>query len=371
MGKTTTARRADTPALQHYTFWTTREYFQTLKTRIEAAGAGDRIVLVTLRLKAEEPVIQDLIASLCAASQRGAAITVLVDAYHILVKDGAGEVPGLTLPRKPTSKRLPKFLRRRQDALEELRQAGVRCEVLNRPSKVMTSPFRGRSHIKFTIFNDEVFIGGCNLDDPAYLDVMVSWHDRHIADWLSALAESFADAGRVSTSLGGKDLEIPIDSHTSLLIDAGTTDQSVIMDRAFDIIDSARKRLLITYQFFPHGPVLERLSRAVNKGVKLRAFYNHPMQHKYPYSLLYGALSWQMRRTSAAEFSVDRLPRQHAYLHAKVLTSEQTALISSHNYMITGVQLGTAEIGLVSTDAAFVRQLEKTLLQQLNTTNNA
>jgi phosphatidylserine/phosphatidylglycerophosphate/cardiolipin synthase-like enzyme len=137
------------------------------------------------------------------------------------------------------------------------------------------------------------------------------------------------------------------------------------MDRALEIIDAARTDLLLTCQFFPHGPTAKHMARAIDRGARLRAFYNHPMQHRAPLNALYGLAAWRVRRAGPFEFSKHRLPRKHAYLHAKILTSERAALISSHNYMITGVQFGTAEIGLISTDPAFVRELNATLLRQL------
>lgn len=362
MSSVTAARAAVKPRAAAYTFLTSAEYFTTLKSRIDAAQAGDRIVLVTLRVRAEQPIIDDIVQSLYQAGKRGAHITLLIDAYHFLIKEGA--VPGLAFFFGPGMRVLPKFLKKRQQALDLLQSAGVNCQIINQPSRPLKNPFRGRSHIKYSIINDEVFIGGCNIGDPAFLDVMVGWHDKQIADWLCELGDSFAATGRVSAALASKDLEVPVDSHTTLLIDAGATDQSVIMDRALGVIDGAQRELLMTCQFFPHGPTAKHMLAAVKRGATLRAFYNHPAQHRLPLNIIYGAAAWRVRQ-GPVEFSKHRLPRKHAYLHAKILTSERAALLSSHNYMITGVQFGTAEIGLISTDPAFVRELNATLLRQL------
>lgn len=363
MSLVTAARAAVKPKIAKYAFFTSAEYFTALKSRIDNAVAGDRVMLVTLRVRAEQPIIDDIVQSIYRAGKRGVQVTLLIDAYHFLIKEGA--VPGPAFFFGSSMRVLPKFLKKRQQALDLLQSAGVSCKIINQPSRPLKNPFRGRSHIKYSVINNEVFIGGCNIGDPTFLDVMVSWQDEQIADWLCELGESFAATGRVSVALAGKDLEVPVDSRTSLLIDAGATDQSVIMDRALEIIDAAHEELLMTCQFFPHGPTARHLSAAIRHGVRLRAFYNHPMQHRVPLNILYGAAAWRVRQWGPIEFSKHRLPRKHPYLHAKILTSEHAALLSSHNYMITGVQFGTAEIGLVSSDPTFVRTLNETLLRQL------
>jgi hypothetical protein len=46
------------------------------------------------------------------------------------------------------------------------------------------------------------------------------------------------------------------------------------------------------------------------------------------------------------------LPR----LHAKLLATEQGAMIGSHNYVVQGVTLGTAEAAILRNDPQFSKQ---------------
>lgn len=364
MTKSTAAKPAATSKGGKYTFFTSTEYYDSLKKRIDAAGTGDRIVLFTLWLRDDYPKITALVQSLVAAQARGANVMMLIDSFHFLVKGGL--TPGPAYFFGSAMHKLPRRLIKRYAVLDHLRAAGVQCYVVNENSRPFTNPFTGRSHIKYTVINDTVFIGGCNLSETHFLDVMVAWQDRQIADWLFDISQSIAQTGHTWKAFGSKDLEIPIDADTTLLIDSGTPGQSIILARAHDIIDTARRQLLITYQYFPYGSTAQHLTNAVKRGVTVRAFYNHPTKHKAPLNIIYGLTAHRVRRSSPIELSRYRLPKTHEYLHAKVLTSDQTGMLSSHNYNASGVEWGTAEMGLVSTDPLFIRTLNETLLRQLD-----
>ena len=64
----------------------------------------------------------------------------------------------------------------------------------------------------------------------------------------------------------------------------------------------------------------------------------------------------QMRermRNLPEHFFAGRLGKLVPKLHAKVLASEKAAIVGSHNYVIQGVNFGTAELALHSMDPAF------------------
>lgn len=354
------------PSRQDYSFYTSAEYYKALKERIDRAKAGERIVLVTLWLRAEQPATAELIESLCRAAKRGVRILLLIDAFHYLIRQGTIVGPMFYFgPNRWPSWLIMPLFRKRKRAVDTLCAAGARVTIINQPKRALASPFLGRSHIKFSVIGNEVFIGGCNLEDPNSIDVMVGWQDRKIADWLTTFAEDVAREGRVSSALHGQDQQLAVDSKTHLLVDAGTVRQSIIMDTAHDMIAAADGRLLITYQYFPHGPTAEHLIAASQRGVVLQAFYNHPSQHLFPLNVIYRSGALPARRSGVPALSEQRLSRQHTYLHAKVILSDGRALVSSHNYMSNGVTWGTAEIGLQSDDPAFAEDVRAALRRQL------
>jgi hypothetical protein len=59
------------------------------------------------------------------------------------------------------------------------------------------------------------------------------------------------------------------------------------------------------------------------------------------------------------------LPKTGPGLHAKLIATEKGAIIGSHNYVRTGVQLGTAEIALMRYDTVFARNAIAALRREL------
>lgn len=348
-----------------YHFYTGQEYYAALAKGIEQTKAGDRVLLATLWVLPREPLIAGVLQAAKAAARRGVEVILLTDAFTFLIKGGLHPGPSYFLGTK--LRLMPKEFHRRFAALKELERAGGKYMIINQPRRPLVSPFQGRSHIKFSVVNDRVYLGGCNLGNSDFLDVMVGWEDKHIADWLDGFTRRILATGSVLKALDGQDQVVVVDNQTKLVIDAGKVNQSVILDKALAIIDEAKETLLITYQYFPHGVTIKHLAAATKSQVRLRAYYNHFSKHSAPLNLVYGILAWKTRRNGPAEFSTHRLSRQHPfYLHAKIVASEKAAVLSSHNYIDSGVKYGTAEIGLVSTDPDFVRAVTAAFDQQLS-----
>lgn len=117
-----------------------------------------------------------------------------------------------------------------------------------------------------------------------------------------------------------------------------------------DIIDGAQERLLITCQFFPNDVTARHLLAAQRRGVKVDILYNDPSKHPFPYNLLHRMVIAREGLKLPANFFAQALKRDKPYLHAKLLVSEQAAMMGSHNLVTAGVRLGTAEIAMVFTD---------------------
>jgi cardiolipin synthase len=245
----------------------------------------------------------------------------------------------------------------------------VRALIINKPGRRFSIPIAGRSHIKTAIIDNYVFIGGCNLDSPQYIDLMLGWDDAATADALHALMSTVAETGNARQALGGKDQTIVVDDTSRLLIDAGVRGQSRIFDEALKLIDSAREWLTITCQFFPNSITARHLLQARQRGVKLDIIYSHPNHH--------GLIGGSGQKVSIAR-EKSRLPAdmfKHMLgpdlpmIHAKVIACDQGLLIGSHNYVRAGVRLGTAEIALQSTSTPLAHHATTRLQSILDQTS--
>lgn len=352
----------DSDRLQQFNFYTSREYYVELAEKIARTESGGRVVLMSLWLDARYTEIQNIIDAAGAAAKRGVKVTVILDAFTLLIKRGLIPGPAFFFGSDPAI--VPEQFRERIAPLEGLRKAGVECVIIHQPKRPLANPFMGRSHIKFSVVDDEVFIGGCNLSEAHFLDIMVSWQDKKLAGWLENFAADVITSGKVSKAVA-EDLKIPIDSKTSLLLDSGRASQSIIFDEALKLIDRAQKTIFISYQYFPHGIIAEHLEKAHKRGVALQVVYNHYSKHHPPLDMVYGLTAWKARQQKSAPLFEGRLPKDHDYVHGKLIASEHEAIVGSHNYMPSGVKWGTAEIAMISHDPAFAKKATATLKSQI------
>ena len=229
----------------------------------------------------------------------------------------------------------------------------------------MTNPFGGRSHIKFTVINNLVYIGGCNLDSVRQIDVMAAWEDAASADFLDGLANRLLAAGSAKSAFAGEDGLREIGQDVSLMWDAGVRGRSLIYQRALKLIDEAQERIFFTCQYFPTKEIGTRLNQAYKRGVKVKIVYNHPANHNWRNTVLFRGVLAGERRRLPAEFFEHPVRPPKSYLHAKVLATERAAILGSHNLVEPGINFGTAEIAMLVEDTAFSQSLTQAVERQL------
>jgi cardiolipin synthase A/B len=335
-----------------YTLFNKQEYLAYLIQRYKAAGLGDRIILATMEFRPDQYEIKQLVEAMQQAAKQGAHVQFMVDAYSFMLKDSLFPGPLYFSKRDPdigygTFKPVV-------EALHSLRKSGVHCEVINKPGRAFKNPFGGRSHIKFAVINGESFVGGCNLSQPEQLDVMVKIKDTGLANYLSQFTHSVFKYRHVRKALGRKDQSYRINQNTELLIDAGVKRQSLIYDRAYNLITRAGKRVYMTCQYFPNINMPAMLTKAHYRGVGVHLAYNHPDQHRAPIRGIQKRTVAIKKKTLPKSVFENQLEQSKKYLHAKILLSEKEAIVGSHNFVKMGVNLGTAEIALHSTAPEFV-----------------
>jgi len=349
-----------------YHFTDRPEYFRELIDFARRAGPNDRIAVATMAFHPEEPMIGELAHELTAAAGRGARIILSVDAINFLRNDHPPK-PGPLWYGTKLSARSPEPYGSRFATLETLRAAGGTYVITNRPTRRFTIPQAGRSHIKYAVLGSRIYIGGNNLDKYRTMDVMVSWDDPATADYIYHFAADVARTASPRITLKEQDVQRQIDDGTTLLIDAGVPRQSIILDTALQLIDEAEERIFMTCQYFPGGRTGQHLTAAIHRGVDVTLYYSPPRAHgrHAPGHYLY---ELRERRRNSAELFKHRLPISNPKLHAKVLVSEKAAMLGSHNYVVQGVHLGTAEIALLSQDRDFAATLEKQITKTIRET---
>lgn len=344
------------------TFYATREYYEQLTTDVQNAGKGDRILLVTMSYELRKQLIISLIEALEACAHRGAEVVLQIDANSFL-EDTRNHI-GPLFWHKELPKKLSGVFKTSADSLARLHNAGAKVVITNMPKRALSGPMIGRSHIKTSIINDKIYIGGCNLSD-LHLDTMVSWHDKKTADWLFELMCRRLQKPHTIQAFGVKDIRHTIDADSEILVDVGAKKQSLIYEEALAIIDHATEWILITCQFFPHSTTAEHLKRAHNRGVKVVPIFNHYKTH-FPLSrpAQYAVRTRERMRMPTSFFDYELAPRT-TYLHAKLIATEQEALIGSHNYVPEGVNFGTAEIALHNKTAAFSQAAAQLVVEEV------
>lgn len=302
-----------------------------------------------------------LMTALCDAAKRGVRVTLMTDAFNFLMSER--RIVGPLWFAKDIPKHVPMYYRKKLVLLEQLEASGGRYIITNTPDRPFGMPFGGRSHIKFAIVNDYVYVGGCNLN-VVEIDLMVGWRDKITAEWLRSFTDKVDDAKNVRTALEDTDIIRSLDNQTDLLIDAGVPQQSIIYKKALELIDQAEKSIYITCQYFPNSTTTRHLARAHQRGVEVTVIFNHPRQHRTQYPLQQ-AVVWRERTRTPAVFFSNQLSRSHLYLHAKLIATEKGAIVGSHNYVPIGVGLGTAEIALLRRDPEFALHIVRAIKNQL------
>lgn len=325
-----------------FVFLSKQEYFTELAQRFNTAKKGDRLLLVTHDFRPAEPLVANLMEALAGAARRGVTAQFALDERTYPV-----------MQRVPISKNAATLIRDTNKTLTELRAAGAAYAVTNKTFHRLINRFSGRAHIKVAIINDIVYVGGCNLTRASQIDFMIRWQDQASADWLYQMMSHMITSGSSQAAFKGQDQSYAVDDHTTLLLDSGKPHQSIIFDHALQLIDDAKEWLILTCQYYPISITGKHLHAAHLRGVNVDVYFNHPSVHQPGFNMMvHTAVLRERSRYPKAMFD-KRLHKRMPYLHAKLLVSEQSTMIGSHNYVTIGVNFGTAELTLLRHDPAF------------------
>lgn len=351
-----------------FTLLTKADYLARLAKDINSTKAGDRVAVATFSFEPKEKPIAELMRALCNAASRGVQVQLAVDAFTFLASNTLLPGPIWALPtlKQP----LTKSYRDKLDILLALAANGGHYAITNMPKRPFSVIPGGRSHIKAAIINDSVYLGGCNLERPLDIDIMVEFSDKTAADWIYHNLTQLVQKKNTRIAFGDKDLSLKLDDTTSLFIDVGMRGQSQILDEAFKLIDSAEKWIFMTCQYFPGGKTAKHLLAAHKRGVKVELAYNHPSIHGKVESVGHHLYNYREKTRLPEGFFSGPFADSKQKIHAKLITTDKGVMFGSHNFVGQGVTLGTAEIALLSSDSNLSKRLVDSLKRQLDQIDN-
>jgi phosphatidylserine/phosphatidylglycerophosphate/cardiolipin synthase-like enzyme len=342
------------------------DYFVELQKRIMATEASGRIAVMTMCLEPSELVVDDTLAVLNQAADRGVNTHLGVDAYAMMINFNPLSIGPLMSP-VTFNKGL---FERRQQSLDELNgKDAAQVAIINAPTRPFTNPYGKRSHLKGAVVDDHVYIGGPNLDLTGRVDATVGFQDRDAADWLYSLTSAIIKSRSASKTLATiptSDLHYKLDDTTEILIDNGEPHDSPILDAAIEHIDAAKDWIMFSSQIVPNGRVAAHLAAAHKQGVDVRLAYNNPTKWGKIAGTMQRYVLAKQRRRAPEIFDNGKLPANAPDLHAKILATEQGAMVGTHNLSDAGVAFGTPEIALFRESEEFAKAVRLLLLSQLD-----
>jgi phosphatidylserine/phosphatidylglycerophosphate/cardiolipin synthase-like enzyme len=341
------------------------DYFEEITHKISRTKKGDRVALMSMGFNPTEPLMAPLVRELVAAAKRGVHVQLDIDAISFMIDDRTNAANGPLLFSNNPTRTWRKIYKDKLIALEKLVAGGCIVHINNKPKRRPTIHVAGRTHIKYTVINHEAYLGGCNLNHTWQTDVMVRLFKPETVDWIYKFIIDAGQVENVRDFLQGKDLTIPIDADTTLFVDAGVKNQSIIYDHALDMIDAAKEWVVLTCQFFPGGRTAAHLAAASKRGVDVTVHFSPPNKQigfePFPHQLA----QWREQLKHPKVLFSNPIGKNIPRLHAKLLATEQAAMIGSHNLVSHGVRLGTAETALLRHDPSFALQIVRAIENQL------
>lgn len=343
-----------------FELYSTQEYFEHLIESVSKTVKGDRVVLTTMTFDPSDKLIDLLINELILAAKRGVSTSLIFDSYTFNSK-GFSKIIPLVFSTRRNHSNSPII-----KLLERFKSAGGEYYILNKPSNPFSLIYSERMHAKITIINNRIYVGGCNLSETLRIDMMVGWNDESTANKLVELCNKITESNYRQTAFAGRDIIIELSKTSSLIFDVGIKGQSAIMAKAFEIIDSAEKSIFFACQYYPNSLTAKHLIEAAKRGVEVIIMFNHPSQHSFPNNLIHRLVMLKQNLLTPPGLKLMKLPKTEHYMHAKLIATEKSAIMGSHNYIVAGVNFGTSEIALFSNDPLFSHQAKDILTMQIS-----
>ena len=238
-----------------------------------------------------------------------------------------------------------------QARIDLLIENGVDVEKVNPVKKLKDKILfiKGRNHIKIYLVGDKIWIGGMNLTEEEfnkYEDFTVKITDPRITE---IVARQFP---QINENRPKNDYEVKCTENTTLLVDSGKPKESIILDRATEMVNAAQKRVMLATQFRPEGKFLETLHDAYKRDLEFVCLQSDPKVDD-----IFAKILNLKNRLEARRYPIPVTVLPGTKIHAKLLIVDDTAFFGSHNFSYTGVKAGTEEMDIMSTEPVLVNNL--------------
>lgn len=332
-------------------------FVQTLPTFLEdfilEIRRSSTRVFIQSMIIADGDAMKRLEPELIEAKKRGCDVKIHIDWVYTRYYHGHIDIiPQLS---KKRNLELLSAQQENQKMLTRFNDNGIEVTIMNFPNLMnLILPISGRNHIKIYITDNVGWLGGLNFYDESFknFDFMVRFDNPGI---VNALVDQF---GRIGENKFHEDTSIQITQNEKLMIDSGKRGSSLILDNVVELVKNAKQKVTIVSQMMPEGKLLDAMITAANRGVivdVVSSYREENMFTTFPYYIPY-------KRFIKLTKNIQNLNLRHLphKVHAKLLIIDNNiAVFGSHNFVDTGVKLGTTEIALQTQDFDLIRQLQE------------
>lgn len=230
---------------------------------------------------------------------------------------------------------------------QKMRSAGITVTVTNTPSALGKLLLLGkRNHNKLFIIDGTAWMGGINLitSSSRYVDFMVKLYDSSL---VSVVADYFLHKRKENAI-------IPANPEYKFLIDGGKKGQSLIYEKAVELVKHAEKEIIFVSQMLPDNSFLTELLKKARQGIYIRVVIStaeHNIFTKFPFRYHYSLFKFH-----ASQNSNITLLHSRQRIHAKLLLVDNTAIFGSHNFAKWNEFIGIEETGFLTNDENVLQQ---------------
>ncbi len=287
------------------------------------------LYLSTFYIEYDDYAIEALDA-LDAARQRGVAVNLLIDGF-------GQQLGGVVMSPDQRAALAAR--------LDRLQRAGA-IVTFYRPRHRLQRWLGGGQHVKIQVSDaGEAIFGSSNITRASY----EGWNEYSVAlrgPVVAALLSSYADIGGVVSAghvehlrakSAGQSAEIPLDywfcNPTFLqgpLGPLGWRGPNLVTDRLVDMIDAARRSIMITsFYFKPVEPLVAALAAAAARGVRIEVHHSHRDALPATELAWIGAAAHYRRLRSAGVSIYENRHGEHSKI---VLVDDNRVAFGSYNF---------------------------------------
>lgn len=330
-----------------------------LKDYVQHAGKAYARVYLQSMIIGDGKAFGEIEQAMLSAKRNGADVRINIDWVYSRYYNGNIDV----IPQFLNAKHTEYLLHQTENAamLERLINERISVHILNPPRLLnFILPITGRNHMKLYIADSTAWIGGLNLYDKSfkYADFMVKHTDLRV---VNALIHLFLKMGKHTLE---KDYARKLNETDTLLVDCGYRNSSIILDAAIEEVSRAKKQVLMMSQMMPEGRLLDTMIELSERNTPVTIVTSskrNSMFKTFPNNIPFN--QFLLKTLGKKNITLIHLNKK---VHAKlILVDGEVALYGSHNFVDTGVRLGTAEIAMKTTDKRLIKQLDKFAAQYI------